>query len=125
ARPTRPTPMTEAERLPRGRHKLSREDVVGRQRERMLAALADVLTERGYANTPVAAVIERAGVSRETFYQQFASKQDCFIAAFEAVVGAVIALVTARIVSGDVAGLAAVRAPIVELAAATLVSPRS
>ncbi len=45
--------MTEAERLPRGRHKLSREDVVGRQRERMLTALADVLTERGYANTPV------------------------------------------------------------------------
>jgi AcrR family transcriptional regulator len=74
--------MTE-QRLPRGRHNLSREDVAGRQRDRMLSAFAEVLTERGYVNTPVAAVIERAGVSRETFYQQFSSKQDCFIAALE------------------------------------------
>jgi AcrR family transcriptional regulator len=27
--------------------------------------------------------LERAGTSRETFYQQFSSKQDCFIAAYE------------------------------------------
>lgn len=72
-----------AERLPRGRHKLSRDDVVGRQRARILAAFAEVLTEHGYVNTPVAAVLQRAGVSRETFYQQFSSKQDCFIAALE------------------------------------------
>jgi AcrR family transcriptional regulator len=70
-------------RLPRGRHGLSRADVVEQQRARILSAMADVLTERGYANTPVAAIIERAGVSRETFYEQFASKQDCFIAALE------------------------------------------
>jgi AcrR family transcriptional regulator len=72
-----------APRLPRGRHNLSREDVADRQRARMLSAFADVLTERGYVNTPVAAVLERASVSRETFYQQFSSKQDCFIAALE------------------------------------------
>ncbi|MDT4925986.1 MAG: hypothetical protein QOG01_3699 [Pseudonocardiales bacterium] len=76
-----------AERLPRGRHKLSRDDVAGRQRTRILAAFAEVLTERGYVNTPVAAVLQRAGVSRETFYQQFSSKQDCFIAALEDTVG--------------------------------------
>jgi AcrR family transcriptional regulator len=78
--------MTTA-RLPRGRHHLSRADVAGQQRARILDALAEVLTERGYVATPVAAVIERAGVSRETFYQQFASKQDCFIAALEGAVG--------------------------------------
>jgi AcrR family transcriptional regulator len=33
--------------------------------------------------TPVAEVIRRAGVSRETFYQQFSSKLDCFMAAFD------------------------------------------
>ncbi len=71
------------ERLPRGRHGMSRADVAAQQRTRILDAFAAVLTERGYVNTPVAAIIERAGVSRETFYEQFASKQDCFVAALE------------------------------------------
>jgi AcrR family transcriptional regulator len=53
----------------------------------MLRAMAEVVTERGYADTPVAAVIERAGVSRETFYQQFGSKQDCFVVALEDAIG--------------------------------------
>jgi TetR/AcrR family transcriptional regulator len=75
------------ERLPRGRHNLSRDDVAGRQRARILTAFAEVVTEQGYVNTPVAAVLQRAGVSRETFYQQFSSKQDCFVAALEDTVG--------------------------------------
>ena len=75
------------DRLPRGRHNLSRTDVTARQRARMLRAMAEVVTERGYADTPVAAVIARAGVSRETFYQQFGSKQDCFVAALEEAIG--------------------------------------
>lgn len=75
------------DRLPRGRHNLSRTDVTARQRARMLRAMAEVVTERGYVDTPVAAVIERAGVSRETFYQQFDSKQDCFVAALEETIG--------------------------------------
>jgi AcrR family transcriptional regulator len=78
--------MSAAARLPRGRHGLSRADVAAQQRTRIMDALAAVLTERGYVNTPVAAIIERAGVSRETFYEQFASKQDCFVAALEATV---------------------------------------
>jgi TetR/AcrR family transcriptional regulator len=79
--------MTHSYRLPRGRHNLSRDDVTARQRDRMLRAMAEVVTARGYVDTPVAAVIERAGVSRETFYQQFASKQDCFVAALEEAIG--------------------------------------
>jgi AcrR family transcriptional regulator len=75
------------DRLPRGRHTLSRADVTARQRARMLRAMTQVVTERGYVDTPVAAVIERAGVSRETFYQQFSSKQDCFVAALEDAIG--------------------------------------
>jgi AcrR family transcriptional regulator len=69
--------------LPRGRHKLSREEVTGAQRARMLRAMAEAMAERGYVATPVAEIIRRAGVSRETFYQQFASKQDCFLAGLE------------------------------------------
>ena len=67
--------------LPRGRHGLSRDQVVNSQRTRMLRAMAEAMTESGYVGTPVAEIIKRAGVSRETFYQQFSSKQDCFLAA--------------------------------------------
>lgn len=89
-----------AERLPRGRHRLSRDDVIGSQRARILTAFAEVLTERGYVNTPVAAVLARAGVSRETFYQQFASKEDCFVAALEDTVGELAARITSALASG-------------------------
>jgi AcrR family transcriptional regulator len=70
--------------LPSGRHYLSREQVVASQRARMLLAMAEAMLEKGYVGTPVAEIIRRAGVSRETFYQQFRSKQDCFIQALDA-----------------------------------------
>ncbi|MFD7843430.1 TetR/AcrR family transcriptional regulator [Nocardia sp. NPDC059764] len=77
--------MTESatRQLPRGRHGLPREHVVAAQRDRILAAMAEAMAENGYVGTPVAAVIKRAGVSRETFYEQFRSKEDCFEAAYE------------------------------------------
>jgi AcrR family transcriptional regulator len=69
--------------LPRGRHGLTRAEVAADQRERIFHAMADAMAERGYAATPVAEIVKRAGVSRESFYQHFASKQDCFLAAYE------------------------------------------
>lgn len=74
--PTRP--------LPSGRHRLAREQVIASQRVRMLKAMAEAMQEKGYIGTPVAEIIRRAGVSRETFYQQFRSKRDCFIQALDA-----------------------------------------
>jgi AcrR family transcriptional regulator len=71
------------ERLPRGRHRLSREEVEQSQRNRMLLAIADAMTRKGYVGTSVADVLKGAGVSRETFYQQFSSKLDCFMSAFD------------------------------------------
>lgn len=70
-------------RLPHGRHGLSREEVERSQRERLLTAVADAMSEKGYARTVVEDIIKRAGVSRETFYRMFSSKLDCFMAAFE------------------------------------------
>jgi AcrR family transcriptional regulator len=70
---------------------MTREQVAQIQRGRMLRAIAAVMAERGYAATTVADVLERAGVSRETFYQQFSSKQDCFLAAYELASGRVLA----------------------------------
>jgi AcrR family transcriptional regulator len=72
------------ERLPRGRHRLTRAQVADAQRARMMTAMADAMTERGYVGTTVGDVLARAGVSRETFYQQFSSKLDCFMSAFDA-----------------------------------------
>jgi AcrR family transcriptional regulator len=79
-----------AEKLPHGRHGLSREQVAESQRRRILRAMAEAVAERGYAATPVAEVLRRAGVSRETFYEQFANKEECFLAAYEAGVGIVL-----------------------------------
>jgi AcrR family transcriptional regulator len=46
--------------------------------------MAEVSAERGYAHVSVADVLNRAGVSRATFYQLFRDKEDCFSAAYEA-----------------------------------------
>jgi AcrR family transcriptional regulator len=72
-----------AEQLPRGRHGLSRDEVRASQRGRMLDAICQAVAEKGYTETAVADVIERAGVSRETFYEHFAGKEECFLSAYE------------------------------------------
>jgi AcrR family transcriptional regulator len=74
-RPTRP--------LPRGPHDLDRGAVAASQRARLIAAITEEVNSNGYAATTVADVIERAGISRRTFYEQFANKEDCFLAAFD------------------------------------------
>ena len=48
-------------------------------RARLLDAMARVVAERGYAAARVADVVRAAGVSRSTFYEQFASKEELFL----------------------------------------------
>jgi AcrR family transcriptional regulator len=81
--------LVHASRLPPGRHGLSRELVVESQRARMLRAVAEAAAERGYANVSVADILKRAGVSRETFYEQFTNKEDCFLACYEHALGVI------------------------------------
>jgi AcrR family transcriptional regulator len=57
--------------------------VIEIQRARLLAAMVEVSGERGAANVTVAHVVERAGVSRRTFYELFRDRDGCFLAAFE------------------------------------------
>jgi AcrR family transcriptional regulator len=73
-------------RLPRGRHGLSPEFVAQNQCERLLAALAESLYERGYDETTVAMIGKRAGVSKSDFYKRYESKDACFLAAYDDVV---------------------------------------
>jgi AcrR family transcriptional regulator len=73
--------------LPAGRHGYSREQVAHHQRERLIAGLAAAVAEKGYAAVTLADVTRQAKVSRRVFYANFESKEECFLAAFEVVVG--------------------------------------
>jgi AcrR family transcriptional regulator/DNA-binding MarR family transcriptional regulator len=66
-----------------GEDGLPRDQVSEVQRARMLSAVVDAVAEVGYAGMSVAQVIDRAGVSRRTFYELFESREDCFVAAFD------------------------------------------
>lgn len=48
------------------------------------------MAPQGYSETSVADIIRSAGVSRQTFYELFTSKQDCFLAGYSSRQGAVI-----------------------------------
>jgi AcrR family transcriptional regulator len=69
------------EPLPRGRHKLSREDVRDSQRRRLIRAMLDCVADRGYPATTVADVVSAARCSRNAFYELFEDKEACYIAA--------------------------------------------
>ena len=75
-----------AVRVPPGRRPLPREFIAQHQRARMIDALAAEIEESGYRAVTVADVVRRAGVSRSAFYENFSSKEDCFLAASEAAV---------------------------------------
>ncbi|MUL83809.1 MULTISPECIES: TetR/AcrR family transcriptional regulator [unclassified Mycolicibacterium] len=49
-------------------------------RSRLLDALIESIIEDGYQNTTVADIVRRAKTSRRTFYEHFASREECFVA---------------------------------------------
>jgi TetR/AcrR family transcriptional regulator len=71
------------EPLPPGRHGLSRAHVHDSQRVRLLLGMAEAITEKGYSHATVADVLKRARISRDTFYQHFSGKEDCFLAVLD------------------------------------------
>jgi AcrR family transcriptional regulator len=73
--------------LPAGRHGFSREQVAHNQRERLIAGLATAVAEHGYQAVTITHITKQARVSRRVFYANFESKEECFLAAFEVVVG--------------------------------------
>jgi AcrR family transcriptional regulator len=62
---------------------LGPERVIEIQRGRLLSAIIEVAAERGAGNVTVAHVVERAGVSRRTFYELFSDREECFLGAFD------------------------------------------
>jgi AcrR family transcriptional regulator/DNA-binding MarR family transcriptional regulator len=83
-------PVTQ--RLRPGPNGLPRGKVTEIQRSRLLAAAVDAVDEAGYARMTVAQVIGRARVSRKTFYDVFADREDCFLAVFEQAISQVSAV---------------------------------
>lgn len=87
-RPIAPTERSIApiyRRLPRGPHSLGSREVARHQRLRIHGAMVEAVATGGYANTSVKQVVSLAGVSRRSFYEQFANKQECFLATFDLV----------------------------------------
>jgi AcrR family transcriptional regulator len=58
------------------------------QRTRLLEGMVHVASRRGYGAASVTRVIERAGVSRATFYEHFANREECFLAAYREIASA-------------------------------------
>lgn len=70
-------------RLPHGPHRLGRNEVIQHQRTRIHGAMIEAVWQDGYEGTSVKQVIGLAGVSRRSFYEQFANKEECFLATFD------------------------------------------
>jgi AcrR family transcriptional regulator len=62
-------------------------------RERLVAGMVAAVAERGYAATTITDVVRHARVSRRTFYEHFADKEACFLAAYDAVSDQVLAAI--------------------------------
>jgi len=63
---------------------------VNDHRERLVGGMVAAVVERGYAATTITDVVRHARVSRRTFYEHFADKESCFLAAYDAVSDAVL-----------------------------------
>jgi AcrR family transcriptional regulator len=59
--------------------------VENHQRERILAAVIAMVGTKGYGSTTIGDITRHAHVSRDTFYEQFANKEECFLAAYDAI----------------------------------------
>lgn len=61
----------------------TRERAASPDRERIVEALIEIAAERGYAETTVELILERAGLDKPAFDRHFRSKYDCFLSAWQ------------------------------------------
>ena len=88
----------------RGRHAPPPEVRLPLQRERLLRAAAAEFADRGYTGASSESISRRAGMSKATFYEHFANKEDCIVALFElaaSVIGEAMAAAARRVGSAD------------------------
>ena len=75
--------MEDRARAPRGRHAPPPEVRLPLQRQRLLSAAASVFAQRGYAGASTEMISRHAGMSKATFYEHFANKEECILALFD------------------------------------------
>jgi AcrR family transcriptional regulator len=92
------------QRRVRGGGVSSRVQVSEMQRSRLLAAAVVSIAELGYARASVAHITARARVSRRTFYDLFASREDCLLAVVQDVVERVRSEIAVAAAAGDLVG---------------------
>lgn len=63
-------------------------------RERLIAAMAASIRERGFRGTTVADVVAGARTSRRSFYEHFGDREECFLALFDATNDVLLAQIT-------------------------------
>src|SRR5438552_17892639 len=69
--------------VPRGRHAPPLEVRLSVQRRRLFEAAAAVFARVGYADASAEAISREAGMSKATFYEHFANKEECILALFD------------------------------------------
>jgi AcrR family transcriptional regulator len=69
--------------VPRGRHAPPLEVRLEVQKQRLFDAAANVFSRAGYADASAEAISREAGMSKATFYEHFANKEECLVALFE------------------------------------------
>lgn len=69
--------------VPRGRHAPPLEVRLEVQKQRLFDAAAIVFSRVGYADASAEAISREAGMSKATFYEHFANKEECLVALFE------------------------------------------
>jgi len=79
-----PSELTPSARpIPRGRHAPPLEVRLEVQKHRLFDAAAAVFSKAGYAEASAEAISREAGMSKATFYEHFANKEECLVALFQ------------------------------------------
>ncbi|HEX7835835.1 MAG TPA: TetR/AcrR family transcriptional regulator [Kofleriaceae bacterium] len=78
-------------KLPRGRHGLDPETVAASQRQRLIEAIVELVAEKGYPAVTIGEIVGRAGTAKRTFYDHFADKLQCFLAALDGITDTLVA----------------------------------
>jgi AcrR family transcriptional regulator len=69
--------------VPRGRHAPPLEVRLEVQKQRLFDAAAVIFSSIGYSEASAEAISRQAGMSKATFYEHFANKEECLVALFE------------------------------------------
>jgi len=87
--------------LPRGRPRLTSEEIAINHRQRILLAVAELAQEQGYDATTINDIARRAKVDVKVFYRHFTDKQDAFMGFHELAFRAVMGVTASAFFEGD------------------------